>query len=216
MEAPKLTPMIWPAPPARDDFDGSSLGLAWNFLGNPDADAWSLTIGPSALRLIGNAARLDDGPPVVFVGRRQEHLECEVATLLDFVPDGDGEEAGLTVWMNPSHHYDLFVSRQDGQRYVAVRRRIGSLVAVVAREPIEDGAVTLMVRANPHGYTFGYTASQAEQQALASGEARYLSPEVAGGFTGVYFALYATGNGNASGAGAFFDWFDYRVLASQV
>jgi alpha-N-arabinofuranosidase len=212
LEAPRLTPVTWPALPVRDDFDGPDLGLAWNFLGNPDAEAWSLTARPGALTLRGNAAQLDDGPPVVFVGRRQEHLECEVATLLDFVPPGEGEEAGLTVWINPRHHYDLFVSQQDGQRCVAVRRRIGSLTAMVAREPIEDGAATLVVRTDPHGYTFGYTASQAEEQTLANGEARYLSPEVAGGFTGVYFALYATGNGNASRAGAAFDWFDYRVL----
>jgi len=36
---------------------------------------------------------------------------------------------------------------------------------------------------------------------------------VAGGFTGVYFALYATGNGKASKSPAFFDWFDYHKLA---
>jgi alpha-N-arabinofuranosidase len=210
MEAPKLTPAPWPASPARDDFDGAELSLAWNFLGNPDAGAWSLAERPGALALVGNAAGLDDGPPVTFVGRRQEHLECEAATLLDFAPAADGEEAGLTVWMNPGHHYDLFVSRQDGRRYVAVHRRIGSLAAVVAREPLDDGAATLSVRADPQGYMFGYAAGQAERRTLAAGEARYLSPEVAGGFTGVYFALYATGNGSTSGAAAFFDWFDYR------
>jgi xylan 1,4-beta-xylosidase len=53
---------------------------------------------------------------------------------------------------------------------------------------------------------------QAEQQTLATGETRYLATEVAGGFTGVYFALYATGNGNASKSPAFFDWFDYHML----
>jgi alpha-N-arabinofuranosidase len=216
MEAPRLTQVVWPAPAPRDDFDGPDLGLAWNFLGNPDPEAWSLTERPGALSLVGNAARLDDGPPVVFVGRRQEHLECEATTLLDFAPVADGEEAGLAVWMNPDHHYDLFVSQQDGQRCVSVRRRIGSLVAVVAREPLEDGGVMLTVRADPHGYSFGYVADLGERRALATGEARYLAPEVAGGFTGVYFALYATGNGSASGAAAFFEWCDYRVLESRV
>jgi alpha-N-arabinofuranosidase len=216
MEAPRLTPVTWPAPPARDDFDRPELALAWNFLGNPDAEAWSLTERPGALRLVGNSTRLDDGPPVAFVGRRQEHLACEVATLLDFAPAVDGEEAGLTVWMNPGHPYDLFVSRQDGRRSIGVRRRIGSLAAVVAREPLADGATTLTVRANPQGYTFGYAIGEVERRTLAAGEARYLSPEVAGGFTGVYFALYATGNGNKCRAAAFFDWFEYHMLAEQL
>ena len=117
--------------------------------------------------------------------------------------------------MNPQHHYDLFVSQQDGQRYVAVRRRIGSLAAVVAREPLADGAVTLTIGADVQTYTFGCAIGQAEQHTLATGETRYLATEVAGGFTGVYFALYATGNGKMSRSPAFFDWFDYRMLEPE-
>jgi alpha-N-arabinofuranosidase len=215
MEAPRLTPVPWPRNPPRDDFDGPDLALEWNFLGNPRSEDWSLADRPGTLRLLGNAARLDDGPPVAFIGRRQEHLACQVGTVLDFVPVADGEEAGLTIWMNPQHHYDLFVSQQNGQRSVAVRRRIGSLVAVVAREPLVDGPATLTIGANPQTYTFGWAIDQAEPQTLATGEARYLATEVAGGFTGVYFALYATGNGKASSTPAFFDWFDYHILEQQ-
>src|SRR5206468_4335156 len=111
----------------------------------------------------------DDGPPVAFVGRRQEHFACHVGTVLDFVPVANGEEAGLTIWMNPRHHYDLFVSQQDGQRSVAVRRRIGSLAGVVAREPLADGSATLTIRADPQTYTFGWAIDQAEPQTLATG-----------------------------------------------
>jgi alpha-N-arabinofuranosidase len=213
MEGPNLTPVTWQAPVERDDFDGPQLGLQWNFLGNPRAESWSLTERPGALRLLGNAARLDDGL-AVFVGRRQEHFACEVATSLDFTPAIDGEEAGLTVWMNPQHHYDLFVTRAGGERRIVVRRRIGSLVAVVASEPIGGGPVTLAIRANRYSYTFACSVGDTAERMLATGETRYLSTEVAGGFTGVYFALYATGNGHGSSTPAFFDWFDYRNLDS--
>jgi alpha-N-arabinofuranosidase len=37
---------------------------------------------------------------------------------------------------------------------------------------------------------------------------------VAGLFTGVFFALYASGSGAAASAPAFFEWFDYRVAAA--
>ena len=46
------------------------LGVAWNFLGTPATNVWELSDRPVALRLLGNAARLDDGPPVAFAGRR--------------------------------------------------------------------------------------------------------------------------------------------------
>lgn len=209
MQAPDLTPVTWPAKPPRDDFDRPELALEWNFLGNPRADDWSLTERPGSLRLLGNAARLDDGPPVAFIGRRQEHFACHAATLLDFTPAADGEEAGLSIWMNPQHHYDIFMSSQDGQRYVAIRRRIGSLAALIAREPVGAGPVALTVHAEPLAYTFGWSTGEAAPQTLATGEARYLATEVAGGFTGVYFALYASGNRAPSGSPAYFEWFEY-------
>ena len=44
---------------------------------------------------------------------------------------------------------------------------------------------------------------------------RYLAPEVAGLFRGVFFALYASGSGATASAPAFFEWFDYRVAAQD-
>jgi alpha-N-arabinofuranosidase len=209
-EGPRLEPAAWPPAPARDDFEGPQLGLEWSFLGNPRAESWSLAERAGALRLLGGAARLDDGPPVAFVGRRQQHFVCTAAAELDFAPQTDGEEAGLTVWMNPQHHYDLFVTRREGRRLIQTRRRIGSLSAVVAEEALGDGPVTLRLRADRDSYSFGYAAAGADCAQLASGETRYLSTEVAGGFTGVFIALYASGNGQPSTGPAFFEWFEYR------
>jgi alpha-N-arabinofuranosidase len=216
MERPALDAVAWEQQPERDDFDDSRLGMQWILLGAPREQFWSLAERPGRLRLLGNEARLDDGPPVAFIGRRQQHFSCEAAAALEFDPQGEGEEAGLTVWMNPRHHYDLFITREAGARAVVVRRRIGSLAAVVASEPLGDGPVRLSIQASPETYSFTFTSSQGAQQTLATGEARYLAPEVAGGFTGVCFALYASGNGRPSTAPAFFDWFDYRGLEAQA
>lgn len=212
MESPHLTQVPWPAPAERDDFDGPQLGLKWNFLGVPQPRDWSLARQPGNLCLQGNASRLDDGLGVLFVGCRQEHFNCEVATSIIFSPEVDGEEAGLTVWMDPRHHYDLFISSLGGKRFINVRRRIGSLFATVACEEYPSGRVTLIVTANRLFYTFAIANSHGSKQILATGETRYLSSEVAGGFTGVYFAMYASGNGIPSSTPACFEWFDYQDL----
>jgi xylan 1,4-beta-xylosidase len=218
MEGPNLPAVRWPEPGPRDDFDGPTLGLDWNFLRWPRAEAWSLTARPGFLRLVGGAARLDDGSGVVFVGRRQEHAHCVAATRLDITPDADGQEAGLAVWMNERHHYEIAVTRVQGVRQVIVRQRIGLLAAVVARAPLGDGPVTLQVsvaqRSPSAGaglppYAFSYACADDHLQELASGDSRYLASEVAGGFTGVYFALYASANGAPTMAPADFDWFEY-------
>ncbi len=212
MEAPRLQPAAWPAVPERDDFDASQLGLKWNFLGTQPQGHWSLEQRPGSLALLGRAARLDDGLGVVFVGCRQEHFNCQAAAALDFSPAFEGEEAGLTVWMDQRHHDDLFVTRQNGQRLACLRRRTGSLSAVIARQELPDGPLTLRLRANRTYYALSIETAPGQEHTLGFGEAHYLSTEVAGGFTGVYFGLYASGNGRAGEAPAFFDWFDYRDL----
>jgi alpha-N-arabinofuranosidase len=152
---------------------------------------------------------LDHVGSPAWIGRRQQHFDCQVTALLDFDPKRDGEETGLTVWMNERHHYEIAVTRLEGERCVIVRRRIGSLSASVARERIGAGPVTLEIKADRDAYTFSYILGEQGLRTLARGETRYLSTEVAGGFTGVYFAMYTTGNGQASITPAFFDWFEY-------
>ncbi len=190
----------------RDDFDLPQLRMEWNFRRNPNPASWSLADRPGWLRLTGSSATLDDIELTAFVGRRQQHFQCCVTTCLDYQPDSDGE-AGLTVFMNERHHYEIFVKRIDGNRQIVVRRRIGSLVAIVGQEPIGAGVVMLRIDADLESYRFSYSVGIEEPRQLASGETRYLSTEVAGGFTGVYLGMYVHGTTPAD-----FDWFDYEPL----
>ncbi len=206
-----LPPQGWEPEPPRDDFDAVSLSLCWNFLREPRVAKWSLTERPGWLRLKGLANNLDSLDAVTFVGRRQQHFDCTASTLLEFDPQVDGEEAGLTVFMNEQHHYEIGVTRDKGNCVIFVRRCIGDLSAVVAREVIAETAITLQIAATDDVYSFSYRVGDQPAQALATGATRFLSSEVAGGFTGVYIAMYATGNGQASTAPADFDWFDYQV-----
>lgn len=212
MEADGLPEHAWEDEPVRDDFVIPTLNLCWNFLRNPSADDWTLQERPGWLRLKGSAVTLNDVASPAFIGRRQQHVDCRAATRLDFSPQKANEEAGLTVLMNEAHHYEIGVKYQDGSRLVFVRRCIGDLMAVVAQEVISAGMVELMVEASPDVYTFSYTVDGQTPRTLATGSTRYLTSEVAGGFTGVYIGLYATGNGEASTVPADFDWFDYQSL----
>ncbi len=194
---------------ARDGFDAAELKLYWNFLRNPDDDDWSLSERPGFLRLKGSAITLDDTDSPAFVGRRQQHFVCRVATSLDFSPRVAGEEAGLTVLMNEQHHYEIGIKYSDNGRIVFVRKRIGDLIAEVASESIPEGMVELQIEADARQYHFAYAIAGNSMKIMASGLSRYLSSEVAGGFTGVYFGMYATGKGQRATTPADFDWFEY-------
>jgi len=193
----------------RDDFTLPELDLRWNFLRNPNDDDWSLGNDPGYLQLNGSAVTLDDVDSPAFIGRRQQHHRVHAETRLNFNPASDNEEAGLTVFMNERHHYEIAVTRRNDQNTVIIRQHIGNLAAVTAEVPLPAKAVILAVDADEDHYRFSYGLDGEELQHLDTGEMRYLTTEIAGGFTGVYFGLYATGNGQRSTSSARFDYFDY-------
>lgn len=195
--------------PAVDHFDGGTLGLEWNFLRNPDPTMFSLRERPGFLRLRGSAVGLDELASPTWVGQRQCHFDVKVTTQLEFQPTQESEEAGLVVRMDESHHYEIFVTRRTSLRHVVLRRRIGNLVRETESRHLPDdgGPVVLRVDAERKRYVFSFGPSEDSLEVLGEGETRYLSTEVAGGFTGVYFALYASGNGTACAGPADFDWF---------
>lgn len=202
----------WPDDPIRDDFDSDKLSFCWNFRRNLDPADWSLTERPGSLRLSCSPNSLNtNGEPPAFVGRRQCHFRCRAATRIDFTPATESEEAGLTVIMNEKHHYEIAVTLREGMRVVIVRRRIGFLAAEVACAQAGEGPITLQISATSAQYSFAFV-DNGDLEEIARSETRYLSTEVAGGFSGVLFGMYATANNEQSKSSAYFDWFDYEPV----
>jgi len=215
-EADCLPTHPWKREGPRDDFEGGRFGLQWNFLRNPREEDLSLKERPGWLRIRGSKVSLNDIDSPAFVGRRQEHFDCSVTTLLDFSPGSENEEAGLTVLINERHHYELAVTLTGRKRSVMVRRRIGGLAAKVACRDIGSGLLKLRIDADRNMYRFSYALNDDDFKPLAEARTRYLSTEIAGGWTGVYLGMYASGNGKAADAPAFFDWFDYTPSRKKI
>jgi alpha-N-arabinofuranosidase len=211
--APALNPQPLPPQPTRDEFDANSLAFDWNFLRNPRAADWSLTARPGYLRLNGTAVTLSDQDSPAFVGRRQTALACRVATQLEFSPNQENEEAGLVVRGNDANHYDFGVILRDGRPHVFLREVLaGKVVEPIRYAAIPAGEVELSIMARPLEYEFVYQPAGDAPKNLGSAATSDLSSEKIGGFTGVYFGLYATGNGKPSSVPADFNWFDYEVV----
>lgn len=210
MEAPQLQEVRWPHKANRDDFDDTTLGFDWVFLRNPAPESWSLHESPGNLVLRGNRLSLDDAGAPAFVGRRLRHLSCSIAALLDFEPKIEGEEAGLTVFMNERYHYDLAVKLKEGRKVIVFRRTVGSL-RTEHKHDCAAGPVVLKIEAQPEWFVFSIQPNQSEVLELGSGETHLLSTEVAGGFTGVIIAMYAVCETGQS-TPALFDWFDYEPV----
>ena len=211
--APVMAAPPWPpspvAPPAvRDDFDADRLHPHWVSLRSRPAECWSTTQRPGWLRLRARGSSMDDAD-VTFMGRRQQHPSCRVRTLID-PTDGRG---GLSVRLDEQHHYDI----EAGDGEVRVSARIGSVGPVVATRPVPAGPVELRIdvlassgdwdpRREPDLLRLGFQWADGRFELLAELDGRYLSTEVAGGFTGRVMGMYAA-RGTVG-----FDWFDYEPV----
>jgi beta-xylosidase len=187
----------------RDGFDAASLHPRWMSIRNPPDAIASLRDRPGWLTLHGTDATLDDDEPV-FVGRRQQHQQCRVRALVD---PGSSAEAGLAVVMDESFHYEVAVRGDE----VVAHVHIPSLDLIVGSAPRPSDDVVLVVETRPHPHGPDVVVlgveEEGELRVLAEVDGRYLSTEVAGGFTGRVIGMYAVG-GDAA-----FDWFDYEELA---
>lgn len=210
MEAVCLPEYKMPIPSNRDDFDKEELDYCWNFIYNPEEQLYSLKDKPGYLSLYGNETALDEAQSLAWVGRRQEHIQCSAKVSLEFQPRKDGEEAGLTIYMNNRHHYELALTQIEGSRCMIFRRRIGSLWRVENIIPYDQDQVFMELRADKELYCLYYSKDNKVFHLAGKGEVAYLTTEVGGVFTGNYIGLYASGNGSKCTSPAHFDWFEYH------
>jgi alpha-N-arabinofuranosidase len=206
-----LPPHPWPAEPVCDEFDGDSLAPVWNFLRAPRPSSISLSARPGWLTLHGSADTLDGRGVPAWVGRRQQHVCVRMQTLLDYAPTGPGEEAGLTVRMDEEHHVELAIAQRNGARVALLRRRIGSLVGEEGITPLPAGPIELVIEADHTWYRFAWRLPGGASVPMGQAETRYLTTEVAGGFTGVFVAMYAVAPGGPQHAPpAAFGYMEYQ------
>lgn len=172
-----------------DDFSGPALGPHWVVPGGEPAAAADLVPG-GGLRL---------HPPGDHRGGSTGLLCTRIRDLrwsAEAVFEGDGR---FLVRVDDRHHYGL--ERRGAE--VVVPARIGDLDSVIARAPVPAGPVLLRIaaldpatpqvpfgHAGPDDIVLGLGGP--EPSDLARLDGRYLSTEVASGFTGRMLALGAT------------------------
>ncbi len=194
-----------PVLPERDDFDLGELAPCWVSVRSRPEEHCTTRDRPGWLTLKARGGGMDD-PGVVFVGRRQQHLSCRARALID---PGKGR-GGLAVRLDEEHHYEI----EAGSGEVTVLARIGPLRTVVATVAVPVGPVVLGIdvaartpadpRSGPDSLALGVEDPDGAFTVLGTLDGRYLSTEVAGGFTGRVIGMYA------SAGTVHFDWFGYE------
>jgi alpha-N-arabinofuranosidase len=192
------------------DFNEKKLGLEWNYLRNPRDENYSLAAKSGYLRLKATPVSIDDIDSPTFVGRRQEHINFTATSVVDIFDTHDGDESGMTVFMNNKSHYDLLVKQAaGGKRVLVLRYRLGVMSHTASEVVLPKGKVYLQVHGDKQYYSFAYSTDGKNFKDLGKMDVCYISSETAGGFTGIYLGLFATSATKSSKAYADFDQFTY-------
>lgn len=158
----------------------------WIFLREPDMSLYHLT--DERFELTANSDTLDGTGSPAFIGIRQKEfcgrLCCNVSA--------ENGEAGITVYMDENHRYDLAVVSSDSGCEAILRLNIGDARYVRNRVPLSGNSAGLCISMNNFVYDFSVIDGN-ESVSFGFAHTRYVSTEVACGFTGVVFGLYAQG-----------------------
>ena len=114
--------------------------------------------------------------------------------------------------MRPRYHAEIVLTRREGKLLIMARQRLGELVLERASELQPDfKEIELSIVTDSKWIDLGYVSPKGERHSLHRAEARLLSTEIAGGFTGLYVALYAQSQTNSTNY-AHFEHFRYLGL----
>ncbi len=167
-------------------FENTSPNIEWCYMRHPHEENYELY--DNGFVLHGTDVTLDDVDSPTFIGIRQKDFSFKLSCDINL----KNGEAGITAYMTESEHYDIAIRECDGGYEAVLKLNIGGIKHIENRVLLDSGKASLIIKANRFCYNF-YVKVNEEEIHLGTGNAKYLSSEVAEGFTGVILALYACG-----------------------
>lgn len=167
---------------------------AFSYIRNPDEHCYELDATSNHLVLHGTEITLsEEGKSPTFMGFRQ--TDFLMTTSVKIIPEHIKEngKSGISVYYNHEHHYDLFISKQDSDYYVAVRKRIYDVEVITVKKRLAAmEQYNLSIEADRENYYFYYEENN-EKFLLEQGTSAALCSEITRRmtFTGTFVGLFA-------------------------
>lgn len=165
-------------------FENTDWDIHWCHLRIPNERNYTLLDDKAILK--GTNISLDEADSPTFIGIRQQDFIAQISSDVSI----DKGEAGITIYMDENHHYDLAIRKTDKGYEVIERLNVGDIKSVENSHDVDSGDVKLIIDANNYNYNFSVLIGD-EKIHLGTAQTKYVSTEIAGGFTGVFIGLYA-------------------------
>jgi alpha-N-arabinofuranosidase len=195
-----------------DNFDSTELDLEWNFRRVPMANTYSLTAKKGYLRLYLKPDTIIERGRCSIMGLRQKESDFEYSASMNFLPQKNNAEAGLSIFQQDDSYINFTIIKEDGVNTLKI------VVAEQNKEPLLlkkeaiinfKGDIVFKVKSMVNKYTYLYSVDQGRTfTSFAETRADLI---ISKGYTGAYLGIYATGNSLKIEEYADFDWILYKA-----
>lgn len=212
-ESPKLPVHCFPKW-TRDDFDCDKLNLNWEFVRKPAYGSFSLTERPGYFRIWTLDGQLMEIRSKNTLLRREQELNYTASTKVEFYPDREGEQAGLTCYYSTATYARCAVCYREGRKLQLVINRNHGEELISEISDVKEQPVYLKVLVNKLKRTFYYSYDNKEWMLVGELEdCIYLCdegvPDDPKRHTGTLVGIYANNGGCGTRKPADFDFFEY-------
>lgn len=198
-----------------DDFEEDSLNSEWEFVRNPDNGSWSLTERPGYFRIWTRDGQLNEIRSKNTLLRREQELSYVAETKVEYYPDRDGEQAGLTCYYSTATYARCAVCYEGGRKLQLVINRNHGEELMAEVDNIPEKPIYLKVVVEKLTRSFYYSINGQDWQPVGVLEhCIYLCdegvPDDPKRHTGTLVGIYANNGGCGCRKAADFDYFKYE------
>jgi alpha-N-arabinofuranosidase len=194
----------------RDDFNSKTLGLKWNFRRLPLENIYSLDKREGFLRIFSNQNIIKERHRAALMGFKQNQTYFEYFTSMNFNPENNKSEAGISIFQKDDNYLNFTVIKKDGNFFIKVNAYNKNKLILKDEQLIPDykGKIKLKISSEEGEYKLFYSTRGSRYRLFDKLKNDILLSK---GYTGAHIGLYITSNGEDSNDYVDFDYVDYSV-----
>ncbi len=185
----------------QDDFSKYKLDFKWNFIRTTSEKWYSLQKGKLLIEARKESIQTETN--FSFIGRRQQHLNFDVSTKVDFKLKNKSEATGLVAFQNEKSYFILGKRLNDSGKQEVFVERVSKIInngkgEIIAKKVLKENSDSVLFRIEGKAGLFNFYYKEKENDSwivlLKNSDTTILSTKFAGGFVGTYLGMYASGN----------------------
>ena len=199
----------------RDDFNSKTLGLKWNFRRLPLENIYSLHKREGFLRIFSNQNIIKERHRAALMGFKQNQTNFEYFTSMNFNPENNKSEAGISVFQKDDNYLNFTVVKKDENFFIKVNACNNNKLILKDEQLIPDykGKIKLKILSEEGEYKLFYSTRGFRYRLFDKLKNDILLSK---GYTGAHIGLYITSNGEDSKDYVDFDYVDYSVKNQEL